>query len=96
MYNESIDLPEVSKKNSLLVELIDRFDKNNAWQYEAINKIQEKLHLVLNRRVPEKPSENKPEITSHDFYQDFEKKLRTMQSNCERLETILKHFNEII
>lgn len=85
-----------AKSEAASIRLSQRFDKVNAEQTELVHKVQNKLHSLLNKRMPEKdPSEDiKPMV--QDFISAIEASVSKVESNNYRLSAILRHLDEIV
>lgn len=94
MYDQAQAVANAPQTEPVLKSILERFDKQNAWQSEELSMIENKLHDILNKRSPEK-EQGKPEPSINDLSQAFSKGLSVMESNCRRLEIINKHLKEI-
>jgi len=83
-------------KSSVLPDLHGRFVKSNNEQGSLLNEIEDKLHKVLNKKVPTPDMSAEKGRQDDDFVSSIESQLSNLQSANRRLEKILCHLNEII
>lgn len=97
MYSENVAKAAVPESQAapVLQSILDRFEKQNAWQSECLSMIEDRLHQILNRRSPEKSQSNELKADVNDFTQAAHKNLSVMETNCNRMERIIGHLREI-
>lgn len=94
-YSSPTNMGGVLENPPLLTEFTERFSKELQAQFEAINRIQNKLHAILDKVVPEKdPTDPEPNLY------DAASKLRYLQGKLETngmmLEKIFNHLSAIV
>lgn len=71
------------------------FQSLNNQQSEFVSLIEDRLHMLLNKRQP--VSDGKGETPMlNDFAQIMDKELNVLSYNNSRLENILSHLREIV
>jgi hypothetical protein len=82
-------------KQSALVELTQRFQMANNDQIEIIYQIEDKLHNILNKRVPQDSPKSEPTIGG-DFISEADAQVSRINQCNSRLRGILEHLRQII
>jgi len=95
MYNQLAQTATSEIKQTLATDIKANFQELNDRQYKAITAIEDKLHTILNKRVPQDTS-SKPETNISDFSTEIGTYFQSMRFNTNRLDDILTHLNGII
>jgi hypothetical protein len=89
---------ETISEPTALTAIHERFERMNSNQQSIVNEIQNKLHLVLSKRVPEKDPHNggmeKP--MDQDFVSAMRRNIDKMDQTMMMLEKVLNHVNSLI
>lgn len=96
MYNQLAQPAINSEPNITLVQSMKQeFQDLNDKQTKLILAIEDKMHDILNKRVPS-PDSEKPENTISDFSTAMGVEFRKMRINTNRLDDIFSHLQSII
>jgi putative lipoic acid-binding regulatory protein len=92
-------MPELqSKDEAVLKSFSNNIQEELSRQQKAIYEIEDKLHEVLNLRVPEKEEEKQlqKEASISDYHSFLIQQLNIISKNNARLEKIRQHLFKII
>ena len=88
---------KADKAPALLPEFIERFEKANHVYSDTLNHIEEKLHLILNKRYSKGDAEVvKQQAVPDDAHTRMTGNLNYLNNNNDRLSQLLSHLSEII
>ena len=89
---------EIEKSvDGALTSLHFNMDSTACRTQSIIRSIEDKLHLVLNKKnSKETTPNNAPEPLAEDFIESHNRLARLMDSNYQRLDAIYKHLSELI
>lgn len=94
MYSENVISKE--SKAPAMVTILEKLEKQNTWQSELISMIDDKLNQFLDKRNEPKNGLTKEAIAPTDALSAFLRHLDVMEGNCQRLEILVKHLNDIL
>ena len=95
MYDGAIKSTAEGDKQSLLPAFAGRFGNLNDEQSGLINNIEDKLHSIINKRVPENDAKSDPPNIG-DFVTAADLQLKRVELANRRLEGILNHLSQLI
>jgi len=82
-------------QSALTYSIADEFEELNCRQEELISCIEDKLHNIIDKRVPKDDSKKEVSNGQNDFRGIIASRLTRMKSNTNRLEQALNHLQEI-
>lgn len=97
MYNEqgAVNKSEI-QDTPLIRKTVSNFIELNDIQGKLLNEIEDKLHLILNKRQPQKEPNSIPIKDSNtDFMSEMNNQFGRLGGNNSRLSQILSHLNQI-
>lgn len=94
MYDQAIN-QNAKTEIPIFQELLEIFEKQNAWQTEGLRSLDDRLHQLLNRRTPDKTATDVAKHEIGDFSQALKKNLSIMEENCKRIESLNAHLRMI-
>lgn len=84
-----------AQEGTVLQNLESRFGNLNDVQAGLVNQIEDKLHLILNKRIPEEKSSAKESAIS-DKNEELNRQCSRLEQSNENLNRILNHISEIV
>ena len=94
--NAAMQDKEQVKETPLAQSIKQDFETLNERQTRLIQSISEKLHDIINKRVPSAEEISKQDGSIADFHIEIGKEFQKMRYNTNRLEDILVHLQSII
>jgi hypothetical protein len=96
MYNGNAVMQTAEGQQPITIGIIASFEKQNAAHHELVSMIQDRLHSIVNNRVPEEPQKGETRPMDNSFADAMNTNLSRMQTTTSRLEQILKHLQQIV
>lgn len=86
----------VKENETVFSRINSSLKEYNSKQSKFILEIEDKLHLILNKRSPQGEVEHGKENNVQDAYTEIGLSFNTLSNNTNRLVVILDHLKEII
>lgn len=84
------------ERRPVALDLIKTFDYNLERMHKAVSVIEDKLHSILNLRVPEKEGKASAVPMEDDLTKALNNRLNTFAVLDDRLENIVRHLEKIV